>query len=93
MPTTKRPTLYKMVDILYDYHFEKATNLYPKGTPTMIEGTIKKIACLASIEHCDRQILSLKENKRKSQYHAERFNDELVYWITVKEMIKNKMLF
>lgn len=92
MPTIKRPPLFKMVDILYDYHHEKATSLYPKGTPTMIDRTINKIACIASIEHCDRQIITIKENKKKHQYNAERFSDELVYWISVKEILKNKMI-
>jgi hypothetical protein len=91
MPIIKRPTIYKMVDILYDYHHEKTISLYPKGTPTMIDRTINKIACLASIEHCDRQITSIKENKKKSQYLGERFSDDLVYWITIKEILKNKI--
>lgn len=90
MSVSKRPTIYNMVDILYEYHHLKTVSLYPKGTPTMIDRTINKIACLASIEHCDRQIQSLKENKKKSPFVAERFNDDLVYWITVKEILKNK---
>jgi hypothetical protein len=57
----------------------------------MIDRTINKIACLASIEHCDRQITSIKENKKKSQYLGERFSDDLVYWITIKEILKNKI--
>lgn len=92
MALIKRPTLYKMVDILYDYHFDKASNLYPKGTSLMIEGTIKKIACLASIEYCDKQITLIKPNTKKTIYTGERYGDELVYWITVKEMIKAKQI-
>jgi hypothetical protein len=92
MALIKRPTLYKMVDILYDYHFDKASNLYPKGTSLMIEGTIKKIACLASIEHCDKQITLIKPNTKKTIYTGERYSDELVYWITIKEMIKAKQI-
>lgn len=92
MIVNKRPHLFKMVDILYDHHYEIATSLYPKGTPTMIDRTINKIACLASIEHCDRQILSLKENNKKTQFNADRFSDDLVYWIAVKEILKNKMI-
>ena len=88
----KRPPLYKMVDILYEYHFKKAISLYPKGTATMIDRTINKIACLASIEHCDKQVQNIKENKRKPQYDPERFSDDLVYWITLKEILKNKMI-
>lgn len=92
MPTNKRPTIFKMVDILFDYHSNKVISIYPKGTAIMIDKTVNKIACLASIEHCDRQINTLKENKRKSIYTAERFSDELVYWISVKEILKNKSL-
>lgn len=88
----KRPTIFKMVDILYEYHENKTISLYPKGTATMIDHTIRKIACMASIEHCDRQISSLKENKRKSEYTGERFTDDLVFWITVREILKNKMI-
>lgn len=89
---TKRPTLYKMVDILYDYHHEKASNLYPKGTSIMIEGTIKEIACSAAIEHCDKVIATIKPNTKKTIYTGERYSDELVYWITVKKMLKGKQL-
>lgn len=91
MPTSKRPTLFKLVDTLYEYHFQKAMNLYSKGTGLLIEETIKKLSCIACIEHCDRQISSIKENKRKSPYLPERFSDELVYWIAAKEIFKNKM--
>lgn len=89
---SKRPTIFKMVDILYEYHEAKTTSLYSKGMATMIDHTIRKIACMASIEHCDRQISSLKENKRKSEYSGDRFSDDLVYWITVREILKNKMI-
>lgn len=92
MPTIKRPTIFKMVDILFEYHQNKTVSLYPKGTATMIDNTVRKIACMASIEHCERQITTLKENKRKSAYSGERFSDDLVYWITVKEILKNKMI-
>lgn len=88
----KRPTLYKMVDVLYEHYYQKVISLYPKGTPTMIDRTINKIACLSSIEHCDKRILNIKENKRKSEFDPNRFSDDLVYWITVKEILKNKMI-
>jgi hypothetical protein len=81
-----------MVDILYDYHFEKTSNLYLKGMSIMIEGTIKKIACIAAIEHCDKQINTIKPNTKKTIYNAERYSDELVYWITVKEILKGKQI-
>lgn len=90
--SNKRPTIFKMVDILYEYHSDKTTSLYTKGMASMIDHTVRKIACMASIEHCDRQISALKENKRKSEFNAERFTDDLVYWITVKEILKNKMI-
>ena len=46
----KRPDIFTMVDNLYDYHFEKASGLYTKGMSIMIEGTIKKLACIAAID-------------------------------------------
>jgi hypothetical protein len=92
MAAVKRPTLYDMVDILHDYHMTKANNLYPKGTSLMIQGTISKIATLASIEHCDKQISTIKPNTKKTIYTGERYSDELVYWITVKEMLKSKLI-
>jgi hypothetical protein len=92
MAISKRPTLYKMVDILYEYHQDMVTNLYPKGTALMIEGTIREIALLAAIEHCDKQIQSLKPNSKKSIYVGERYSDELVYWITVKKILKSKQI-
>lgn len=87
----KRPHIFKMVDILYDHHFENTSKLYEKGVSTLIEGTIVKIACLASIEHCDKQINSLKHNPRKSVYSGDRYSDDLTYWITVREILKNKL--
>jgi hypothetical protein len=92
MAKSKRPTIFDMVDILYNYHHDLSISLYPKGTGIMIDRTITKIACIASIEHCDRQINTLKENKTKPSYSPNRFTDELVYWISVKEILKNKML-
>jgi hypothetical protein len=92
MAVVKRPTLYDMVDILHNYHMTKANNLYPKGTSLMIQGTINKIATLASIEHCDKQISTIKPNTKKTIYIGERYSDELVYWITVKEMLKSKLI-
>ena len=92
MSVVKRPTLYDMVDILHNYHMTKANDLYPKGTSLMIQGTINKIATLASIEHCDQQINSIKPNTKKTIYTGERYSDELVYWITVKEMLKSKLI-
>lgn len=92
MAKSKRPTIFDMVDILYNYHHNLSISLYPKGTGIMIDRTINKIACLAAIEHCDRQINVLKENKTKPTYSPNRFSDELVYWISVKEILKNKMI-
>ena len=88
----KRPSLYEMVDILFEYHHEKITNLYPKGTAIMIDGTIRDIACSASIEHCDKVISSIKPNTKKSVYNPERYTDELGYWLTVKKMLKSKQI-
>jgi hypothetical protein len=91
-PRVKKPTIFEMVDILYNHHYNTTISLYPKGTGIMIDKTINKIACLASIEHCDRQVSNLKENKRKNEYSPFRFSDELCYWISVREILKNKML-
>ena len=88
----KRPQIFKMVDMLYNHHFVNTSKLYDKGVSLLIEGTISKIACLASIEHCDKQINSLKPNTKKSIYNGDRYSDELTYWITVKEILKNKLL-
>jgi hypothetical protein len=81
-----------MVDSLFDYHHLKTTNLYPKGTALMIDATIKKLACLSAIEHCDKQINTIKPNTKKTIYNPERYSDDLTYWITVKEILKNKMI-
>jgi hypothetical protein len=91
-PKIKRPTIFEMVDILYEYHHNITISLYPKGTGIMIDRTINKVACLASIEHCERQLNNIKENKRKNEFSPLRFSDELCYWITVKEIIKNKLI-
>ena len=89
---TKRPDIFVMVDLLYDYHHNKAMNLYKPGIGLMINGTINKLAITASVEHCDRQIQMLKPNTKKPVYNPERYSDELVYWIAVKEILLNKML-
>lgn len=86
----KRPDLFLMVDKLYEYHFDKASKLYRTGMSIMIEGTIKKLACIAAIEHCDKQINTIKPNTQKSVYSPDRYSDDLVYWIAVKEILKNK---
>jgi hypothetical protein len=88
----RRPDIFKMVDSLYEYHYDKASNLYTKGMSIMIEGTIKKLACTAAIEHCDKQINTIKPNTKKTIYNPERYSDELVYWITVKETLKTKQI-
>ncbi len=88
---TKRPDIFKMVDLLYEYHHEKAVNLYKPGISLMIEGRINRLATTASVEHCDRQIHMLKPNTKKTVYNPERYSDELVYWIAVKEILLNKL--
>ena len=88
---TKRPDIFKMVDLLYDYHHEKVVNLYKPGISLMIEGRINRLATTASVEHCDRQIQMLKPNTKKTVYNPERYSDELVYWIAVKEILLNKL--
>lgn len=86
----KRPDLFSMVDKLYEYQYDRATKLYRSGMSIMIEGTIKKLACLAAIEHCDKQIETIKADTKKPIYSADRYSDDLVYWIAVKEILKNK---
>lgn len=88
---TKRPDILQMVDLLYDYHYEMATKLYKPGVSLLIEGRINSLATRASVEHCDRQILMLKPNTKKSIYNPERYSDELVYWFAVKEILLNKL--
>ena len=88
---TKRPDIFKMVDLLYDYHHEKVVNLYKRGISLMIEGRINRLAITASVEHCDRQIQTLKPNTKKTVYDPQRYSDELVYWIAVKEILLNKL--
>lgn len=89
--TSKRPDIFKMVDLLYDYHHEKAVNQYKHGISLMIEGRIHRLATNASVEHCNRQIQMLKPNTKKTIYNPERYSDELVYWMAVKEILLNKL--
>ena len=88
----KRPDIFKMVDLLYDYYYQKAVSLYKPGISLMIEGRIIRLATTASVEHCDRQIQSLKPNTKKTIYNPERYSDELVYWMAVKEILLNKLV-
>jgi hypothetical protein len=88
----KRPNIFEMVDLLYDYHHTNATNLYKPGIGLMINGTINKLAIQASVKHCERQIEMLKPNTKKSVFNPERYSDEMVYWIAVKEILLNKMI-
>ena len=37
-------------------------------------------------------IFKKKPNTKKPVYNPERYSDELVYWIAVKEILLNKML-
>ena len=86
-----RPSLFETFDTIYARQYEIVKGLYAKGISTMIENTINKMTCTTCIVICEKEIEKIKPNASKTPYNKDRYSEDLAYWVTLKELFKNKM--
>jgi len=86
-----RPSLFDTFDVLYNQHYETIKGFYSKGVSIMIDSTINKMTCITCVAICDKEIDKIKPVTTKSPYSKDRYTDDLAYWVTLRELFKNKM--